>query len=62
MEEDKKEKHYPPELKEKVEKGEQIKPEEEDKFENEYGRYKSRQETKVIDLLNAINRGNLSFL
>ena len=58
MKKDKKEEHYPKELKEKVEKGQPIKPDEEDKFENEYGRYKSRKDTAVIDLLNAINKGN----
>ena len=62
MKEDKKEEHYPKELKEKVEKGEKIKPDEEDKFENEYGRYKSRDGTAVMDLLNAINKGSFQTL
>lgn len=59
MKKDKKEDHYPKELKDKVEQGESIKPEEEDKFENEFGRYKSREDTRVIDLLNAINNGRI---
>lgn len=57
MVEDKKEEHYPDEMKEKIKKGEKLKAEEEDKFENEYGRYKSRSETTLIDVLAAINAG-----
>lgn len=59
MELDKKENHYPKELKEKLLKGETLKQEEEDRFENEYGRYKSRPETTLIDIVAAINAGNI---
>lgn len=58
--EDKKENNYPKELKLRMSHGHTITPVEEAKFENEFGRYKSRSETTILDLVNAINQGKLN--
>ena len=57
MEEDLMVTHLPPHLQEKIKKGGKLKKKEKDKFENEYGKYRSRIETTAIDLINVINKG-----
>ena len=56
-EKDRAKKHMPKNLQDKLDAGQNLTDYERSKFENEYGGYKSRNETVVIDLIHAINQG-----
>lgn len=56
-EKDRAKKHMPKHLRDKLDAGQNLTDYESSKFENEYGGYKSRNETVAIDLIHAINQG-----
>ena len=57
MEDQNMNKNLPKDLKKKVENGGKLTKPEKDKFENEYGQYKNRSATNIIDLIHVVNRG-----